>query len=95
MADPGYIEEKTAIRKRLARIEGQVRGIQRMVDEDRYCIEVLDQINASTRALQSVGLVLLEDHLSHCVARAVSVGGRDADEKLAEASEAIARMVRS
>ncbi len=82
-----------AVHTRLRRIEGQVRGIQRMVDEDRYCIEVLDQVSAATRALQSVALALLDDHLAHCVADAVrGDGGR---EKLAEASAAVARLVRS
>jgi DNA-binding FrmR family transcriptional regulator len=92
---PGYSEDKDAVRKRLRRIEGQVRGLQRMVDEDSYCIDVLTQISAVTKALQAVALELLDDHLSHCVAGAVAAGGDDADAKLAEASEAIARLVRS
>lgn len=96
MADqPGYIEEKSAIQRRLRRVEGQVRGLQRMIDEDRYCIDVLDQISATTRALQAVALELLDDHLSHCVTQAVAAGGPEADEKVAEATAAIARMVRS
>ena len=92
---PGYVDNKEAIHRRLRRIEGQVRGLQRMVDEDKYCIEVLDQISAVTRALQAVALELLDDHLSHCVAQAVTEGGKDADHKITEASAAIARLVRS
>jgi len=92
---PGYSEDKDAVRKRLRRIEGQVRGLQRMVDEDSYCVDVLTQISAVTKALQAVALELLDDHLSHCVADAVAAGGDDADAKLTEASEAIARLVRS
>ena len=92
---PGYVDNKEAIHRRLRRIEGQVRGLQRMVDEDKYCIEVLDQISAVTRALQAVALELLEDHLSHCVEQAMTEGGKDADHKITEASAAIARLVRS
>jgi DNA-binding FrmR family transcriptional regulator len=91
---PGYTDEKDAIRKRLRRIEGQVRGLQRMVDEDKYCIDVLDQVAAVTRALQAVALELLDGHLAHCVAEAVTAGGMTADEKIHEASAAIARLVR-
>lgn len=93
--DQGYRDDKGAIHTRLRRIEGQVRGIQRMVDEDRYCIDVLEQVSATTRALQSVALQLLTDHLSHCVADAVEAGGEESEAKLAEASAAIARLVRS
>jgi len=92
---PGYSQDKEAVRRRLRRIEGQVRGLQRMVDEDSYCIDVLTQVSAVTKALQAVALELLDDHLSHCVADAVATGGSDADAKLSEASEAIARLVRS
>jgi DNA-binding FrmR family transcriptional regulator len=95
MTMPGYIDEKPAIQKRLRRIEGQVRGLQRMVDEDQYCINILDQVSATTRALQAVALELLDDHLSHCVVNAVAAGGQEADDKIIEASAAIARMVRS
>jgi DNA-binding FrmR family transcriptional regulator len=95
MTIPGYIEGKPAVQRRLRRVEGQVRGLQRMIDEDRYCIDVLDQISATTRALQAVALALLDDHLSHCVAEAVAAGGPEADDKVAEATAAIARMVRS
>lgn len=91
----GYHDDKDAIQKRLRRIEGQVRGLQRMVAEDTYCIDVLTQVAAVTRALQAVALELLDDHLSHCVAEAVAGGGADAEEKLAEASAAIGRLVRS
>ncbi len=91
----GYDDDKQAIQKRLRRIEGQVRGLQRMIDDDRYCIDVLEQVSAATRALQSVALELLDDHLAHCVADAVTLGGDDARSKLGEASAAIARLVRS
>ena len=92
---PGYVDHKEAIHKRLRRIEGQVRGLQRMVDEDKYCIDVLDQVAAVTKALQAVAIELLDDHLSHCVAEALTAGGATAEEKVAEASAAIARLVRS
>jgi DNA-binding FrmR family transcriptional regulator len=91
----GYSASKDQLQKRLRRIEGQVRGLQRMVDEDRYCIEILDQITAATRALQAVALELLDDHLAHCVADAVTAGGATANQKVSEASDAIARMVRA
>ena len=91
----GYSEDRPEVQKRLRRIEGQVRGLQRMVDEDRYCIDILEQVSAATRALQSVALQLLEDHLAHCVAEAVRTGGGEAEAKLDEASAAIARLVRS
>ena len=74
---PGYSDKKEAIGKRLRRIEGQVRGLQRMVDEDKYCIDVLDQVAAATKALQAVAIELLDDHLSHCVAEALTEGGSD------------------
>jgi DNA-binding FrmR family transcriptional regulator len=92
---PGYIDDKEVIQKRLRKVEGQVRGIQRMVDEDRYCIEILEQVSAATKALQAVALGLLDDHLAHCVSDAVRTGGDEATEKLNEASAAIARLVRS
>jgi CsoR family transcriptional regulator, copper-sensing transcriptional repressor len=92
----GYTMHRDDIAKRLARIEGQVRGIARMVDEDRYCIEVLDQISAVTRALQQVSIGLLHDHIGHCVANAVRDGdGDEADAKIEEATAAVARLVRS
>jgi DNA-binding FrmR family transcriptional regulator len=91
----GYSDDKDAVLRRLRRIEGQVRGLQRMVEEDRYCIDILEQISAATRALQSVGLELLDDHMGHCVADAVRAGGVEAQAKLDEASAAIARLVRS
>jgi DNA-binding FrmR family transcriptional regulator len=81
--------------KRLRRIEGQARGLQRMVEEEQYCIDILTQISAVTKALQSVGLALLDEHLAHCVVNAVREGGDEADVKLKEASDAIARLVRS
>ncbi|HEV7887578.1 MAG TPA: metal-sensitive transcriptional regulator [Acidimicrobiales bacterium] len=91
----GYSEKKAAVQQRLRRVEGQVRGLQRMVDEDTYCIDVLTQISAATKALQAVALELLDDHLSHCVREALHEGGETADAKVAEATAAIARLVRS
>ena len=91
----GYIENKDAVLTRLRKIEGQVRGLQRMVDNETYCIDVLTQVSAATRALESVALTLLEDHLSHCVADAIAEGGDLADAKVKEASDAVARLVRS
>jgi DNA-binding FrmR family transcriptional regulator len=91
----GYSPRKDNYAKRLRRIEGQVRGIAKMIDEDKYCIDVLTQISAVNSALQSVALGLLEEHLNHCVSHAVAQGGEEAEKKLAEASAAIARLVRS
>ena len=91
----GYSADKDAVLARLKKIEGQVRGIARMVDDDTYCIDVLTQVSAATRALENVALLLLDDHLDHCVRDAAQRGGTEADEKLAEASAAIARLVRS
>jgi DNA-binding FrmR family transcriptional regulator len=91
----GYQDRKAQVGSRLRRIEGQVRGLQRMVDEDAYCIDVLTQVSAATKALQAVALELLDDHLSHCVADALAEGGTVAQEKVAEASAAVARLVRS
>ncbi|MGV1008246.1 MAG: metal-sensitive transcriptional regulator [Dermatophilaceae bacterium] len=92
---PGYTENKDDHLRRLRRIEGQVRGIARMVEEDQYCIDVLTQLSAATRALQSVALGLLDEHLGHCVVEAARAGGEEETTKLREASEAIARLVRS
>jgi CsoR family transcriptional regulator, copper-sensing transcriptional repressor len=91
----GYTQDKDAYLKRLRRIEGQVRGLQRMVEEDTYCVDVLTQISAATRALQAVAIGLLEDHLGHCVTQAIEQGGPDAEEKVREAAQAISRLVRS
>ncbi len=91
----GYTENKDSYLLRLRRIEGQVRGLQRMVEDDKYCIDILTQVAAVTRALQSVGLGLLDEHLTHCVAQAVAGGGDTADAKVREASDGIARLVRS
>lgn len=91
----GYTQQKDNYAKRLRRIEGQVRGIARMIEEDKYCIDVLTQISAVSSALRSVALNLLDEHLNHCVTRALAEGGDEADDKLAEASAAIARLVRS
>jgi len=90
----GYTQNKDDYLQRLRRVEGQVRGLQRMVEEDKYCIDILTQVSAVTRALESVALGLLEDHLGHCVAQAIAEGG-GAAEKVREASDAIARLVRS
>ena len=91
----GYTQDKDAYLARLRRIEGQVRGLQRMVEDDKYCIDILTQVSAVTRALQAVALGLMEDHLGHCVAQAAAEGGEVAEAKVREASEAIARLVRS
>src|SRR3954467_10937902 len=91
----GYINRKDDYLKRLRRIEGQARGLQRMVEDEKYCIDILTQVSAMTKALQSVALGLLEEHLSHCVVHAAAAGGPGADEKVREAADAIARLVRS
>jgi DNA-binding FrmR family transcriptional regulator len=91
----GYTPGKDDYLKRLRRIEGQVRGLQKMVEDDKYCIDILTQVSAATRALQSVALGLLEDHLAHCVTEAAAEGGDVAAEKIREASDAIARLVKS
>jgi CsoR family transcriptional regulator, copper-sensing transcriptional repressor len=91
----GYIHRKDDYLRRLRRIEGQARGLQRMVEDERYCIDILTQISSITKALQSVGLGLLDEHLNHCVVDAAAAGGHEAEVKLKEASEAIARLVRS
>lgn len=97
--DPGYTPRKADYAKRLRRIEGQVRGIAKMIDDDKYCIDVLTQISAVNSALRSVALNLLDEHLAYCVSKAVTAGtqegAHEADAKLAEASSAIARLVRS
>ncbi|MEV5769191.1 metal-sensitive transcriptional regulator [Micromonospora sp. NPDC052213] len=93
--DHGYIKDKGDYLRRLRRIEGQVRGLQRMVDEDVYCTEILTQVSAATKALESVALGLLDEHLAHCVVAAVQAGGPDSQARLREASDAIARLVRS
>ncbi|WP_297697507.1 metal-sensitive transcriptional regulator [Mycobacterium sp.] len=91
----GYSAKKDNYAKRLRRIEGQVRGIAKMIEDDKYCIDVLTQISAVNSAMRSVALSLLDEHLDHCVTRAVAQGGAEAEGKLAEASAAIARLVRS
>jgi DNA-binding FrmR family transcriptional regulator len=91
----GYSAKKDNYAKRLRRIEGQVRGIAKMIEDDKYCIDVLTQISAVNSAMRSVALSLLDEHLDHCVTRAVAQGGAEAEDKLAEASAAIARLVRS
>lgn len=91
----GYTANKDALLARLARIEGQVRGLASMIEDDKYCIDVLTQVSATTRALQVVALRLLDDHLAHCVAEAAGQGGELAQAKVREASAAIARLVKS
>ena len=91
----GYVANKESYLRRLRRIEGQVRGLQNMIERDEYCIDVLTQVSAVTKALQAVALGLLDEHLASCVAHAVGEGGKAADAKVREASEAIARLVRS
>ena len=91
---PGYIGEKARVLARLRRIEGQARGLQRMVDDEQYCIDILTQVSAMTSALRSVALTLLDDHLAHCV-REAAASGQDVEAKLAEASAAVARLVRA
>jgi len=91
---PGYSDDKAAVLKRLARIEGQVRGITRMVRDDTYCIDVLTQISASTKALEAVAQKLHNEHLAHCVADAAAKSKPEAEEKIKEASDGIARLVR-
>jgi CsoR family transcriptional regulator, copper-sensing transcriptional repressor len=92
---PGYVGNKEDYLRRLRRVEGQVRGLQRMIERDEYCIDVLTQVSAATKALQSVALGMLDEHLGHCVAEAIAEGGETADAKVREASDAIARLVRS
>ncbi len=91
----GYIDRKDDYLKRLRRIEGQARGLQRMVEQEQYCIDILTQVSAMTKALQSVALGLLEEHMTHCVVEAAAAGGPEANAKVKEASDAIARLVRS
>ncbi|WP_137121328.1 metal-sensitive transcriptional regulator [Segeticoccus rhizosphaerae] len=92
---PSYIHRKDDYLRRLRRVEGQARGLQRMVEEEQYCIDILTQVSAMTRALQAVSLGLLEEHLSHCVVDAAAKGGPEAQEKVREATDAIARLVRA
>ena len=91
----GYSADREDYLKRLRRIEGQMRGLQRMIEEDRYCIDILTQVSAATRALHSVAVGLLEAHIGHCVAEATAAGGTEATLKVREASDAIARLLRS
>jgi len=92
---PGYIARKDDHLRRLRRVEGQIRGLQRMVEQDKYCIDILTQVSAATRALQSFSLELLDEHMSSCMLEAAARGGPEAEEKVKEASEAVARLVRS
>ena len=92
---PGYDMTKEDLLRRLRRIEGQVRGIAQMVEQDRYCIDVLTQVSAATKGLQSVAVGMFDDHLRHCVAEAVSKGGAESDRKLTEATAAVERLLKS
>ena len=92
---PGYDMSKEQVLARLARVEGQIRGVRQMVESDRYCVDVLTQISAVNKALQGVAVGLLDDHLRHCVVAAVASGGSDADQKLTEATAAIDRLLKS
>jgi DNA-binding FrmR family transcriptional regulator len=94
-APAGYTGGKEDYLRRLRRIEGQARGLQKMVEDEKYCIDILTQVSAMTSALQAVALGLLNDHLTHCVVEAARVGGPEADAKVKEAADAIARLVRS
>ena len=91
----GYLHAKDDYLKRLRRIEGQARGLQRMVEEEKYCIDILTQVSAATKALQALALSLLDDHMAHCLVDAARQGGAEQEQKLKEASEAIARLVKS
>ncbi|MEV7040741.1 metal-sensitive transcriptional regulator [Amycolatopsis sp. NPDC051061] len=91
----GYSGDKDGFLQRMRRVEGQVRGIAKMIEDDKYCIDVLTQVSAATKALEAVALGLLEDHLRHCVAEAAAEGGELAETKVAEAGAAIARLVKS
>ena len=96
MAERGYTQTRDDYLKRLRRVEGQVRGLQRMVEEDTYCIDVLTQVAAATKALQSVAVGLLDEHVRHCVANAVADGDGDrAEEMLTEATRAIERLIKA
>lgn len=93
-AHHGYIQEKERFKARLKRIEGQVRGIHRMIDEEQYCIDILTQVSAANSALRNVALGLLDDHMRHCVKNAVIEGDEAADIKFKEVADAIARFAR-
>jgi CsoR family transcriptional regulator, copper-sensing transcriptional repressor len=95
MSVPGYEMSKDDLLKRLRRVEGQIRGLQRMVEDETYCIDVLTQVSAATSALQSVAVGLLNDHLNHCVREAVAAGGPEAQERVTEATRAIERLIKS
>ncbi len=94
-ANHGYIDNKDDYLKRLRRIEGQIRGLQRMVEQEQYCIDILTQVSAATKALRSVALGLLDEHMAHCLVQAAAAGGEEADRKMREASDAIGRLLRS
>jgi DNA-binding FrmR family transcriptional regulator len=91
----GYSDDKADIQKRLRRIEGQVRGLQKMVEEDRYCIDILEQVASAKKALEAAAVLLFDDHLRHCIADAVAAGGPEAEKKLTEATAAVARLLKT
>ena len=96
MSTPGYLPQKADLLRRLARVEGQVRGIARMVDEERYCIDILTQLSAVHVALETVGLKILDDHVRHCVTRALTSGdGEEAEIKTNELLEAVQRFAKT
>jgi DNA-binding FrmR family transcriptional regulator len=95
MAAAGYVEDKEAILRRLARIEGQVRGLRGMVEDEAYCVDVLTQVAAVTRALEGVSLKLLADHTNHCIRDAVAAGGAQADDRIGELLTAVERFART
>jgi CsoR family transcriptional regulator, copper-sensing transcriptional repressor len=90
----GYADRRDELQSRLRRIEGQVRGLQRMIDEDRYCIDVLTQISSATKALQGVATTMLDDHVRHCVRDAIEQGPETADAKVEEALEVVHRLIK-
>ena len=93
--EPGYVDDKQALERRLSRIEGQVRGVRGMIDDNAYCIDVITQLSAVQSALDGVALKLLEDHTGHCVRDALERGGDDADEKLDEVIAVVQRFART
>lgn len=94
-SEHGYSDQKTDLIKRLRRIEGQVRGLQRLVEEDTYCIDILTQVASTTKSLESVAFALLDDHMHHCLVAAAKKGGKESDAKIDEASKAIKRFFRT
>ena len=90
----GYTGRRDELLTRLRRIEGQIRGLQRMIEQDRYCIDVLTQVSSATRALQGVATTMLDDHVRHCVRDAIDEGPTTADERIDEALDVIHRLIK-